>query len=161
MGRQADQGPNGPSRRASKVGREKAYSNPCDQAKRLRSLLELPRAAESRAPRRPAKQAQNRLGPEEVDRLVAAHKAGVGVMELAARFGIHRGTVSDILRREGALRAPGIQPDDVPEVIRLYEAGWSLARLGVEFGVAAGTVGNVLRKAGVPIRRPGGQPSSV
>lgn len=71
------------------------------------------------------KQAQKRLDGEEVDRLVAAHLAGAGVKELSVRFGIHRATVSEILRREGVLRAPGIQPDDLPDVIRLYEDGWS------------------------------------
>jgi lambda repressor-like predicted transcriptional regulator len=132
-----------------------AYSNPCDLVKRLQSLLELPRAARSRAPKSRAKQVQKRLAPDELARLVEAHQAGAGVNELAREFGIHRETVSNILRREGALRAPGVQPDNLPEVIRLYEEGWSLAGLGAEFGVAAGTVGSVLRKAGVTIRQPG------
>jgi lambda repressor-like predicted transcriptional regulator len=129
-----------------------AYSNPCDLVKHLQSLLELPRAARSRAPRRAAKQVQKRLAPDEVARLVEAHQAGAGVKELAREFGIHRETVSNILRREGALRAPGIQPDELLEIIRLYEDGWSLARLGAEFGVAPGTVANALRMSGVPIR---------
>lgn len=79
--------------------------------------------------------------------------------ELAGQFGIHRQTVSDILKREGVLRAPGIQPDDLPDLVRLYEEGWSMRRLGARFGVAAGTVGNALRKAGVVIRPPGPGPA--
>jgi transposase-like protein len=139
------------------VDLEKAYSNPADQVKRLRSLLELPRTAGSRAPRRPAKQAHKRLDAEEVARLVAAHQAGAGVKELARRFGVHRQTVSDILRREGAHRAPGVHRDDLPEMVRLYEEGWSLAQLAEKFGVAPATVSRALRFEGVRIRRPGGR----
>jgi lambda repressor-like predicted transcriptional regulator len=133
-----------------------AYSNPCDQVKRLQSLLELPRANGSRVPKSAAKQDQKRLAPDEVAQLVGAHQAGSGVKELAREFGVHRVTVSNGLRREGALRAPGIQPDDLPEVVRLHEDGWSLARLGEKFQVAPDTVGRALRAHGVMIRRPGG-----
>lgn len=104
------------------------------------------------------KQVQKRLDGQKIAQLVAAHEAGAGVKELGRQFGIHRRTASDILRREGALRAPGIQPDDLPEVVRLYEQGWSLARLGDRFHVAPDTVGRALRAEGVRIRRPGGQP---
>lgn len=48
--------------------------------------------------------------------MVAEHQAGAGAKELSRRFGVHRGTVCDILRREGALGAPGVQLDDVPGV---------------------------------------------
>jgi lambda repressor-like predicted transcriptional regulator len=92
-----------------------------------------------------------------VAQLVAAHQAGAGVKELATEFRIHRQTVSDILRREGALRAPGVQPNDLSELIRLYEEGWSLATLGEKFEVASGTVRQALRAQGVRIRPPGGR----
>jgi DNA invertase Pin-like site-specific DNA recombinase len=89
----------------------KAYSNRADQVERLRSLLELPRAARPRKPGRAPKLAQRRLDPEGVTRLVAAYRAGGRVKKLATQFGIHRDTVHNILKRQGVLRPPGIQPD--------------------------------------------------
>lgn len=129
-----------PSRRrvtAHKVELVKAYSNPSDHVERLRRLLDLPRAARPKAAGRPSKQPQKRLDPDEVDHLVAAHLAGVGVKKLAVVFGIHRDTVHHILKRKGALRRRGVCPEDLPEAIRLYEDGWSLARLAVRFDVSA------------------------
>lgn len=101
-----------PSRRASKVDLVGAYSNPSDHVERLRSLLDLPRAARPRSTERPAKQAQTRLDPEGVAELVAAYTAGGRVRKLATQFGIHRGTVHNILKRQGVLRSLGVQPED-------------------------------------------------
>ena len=133
----------------------KAYSNHADHVERLRSLLELPRAARPKAAGRASKQAQKRLDPEEVDQLVAAHVAGLGVKKLATQFGVHRDTVHHILKRKGVLRRRGIRPEDLPDAIRLYEDGWSLARLAARFDVSPSTVTNTLRRAGVVIRRAG------
>jgi transposase-like protein len=90
-----------------------------------------------------------------VAELVAAYTAGGRVKQLAAQFGIHRDTVHNILKRQGALRPPGIEPGELPEVVRLYGEGWSMARLAAEFDVSPSTVNRALRKAGAPIRRPG------
>ena len=61
-----------------------------------------------------------------------------GVYELAARFGIHRVTVSAHLHRRGVtLRHQGLDDEGVNEAIRLYEGGWSLARIGDRLGVDA------------------------
>ena len=133
----------------------KAYSNPADHVERLRSLLDLPRAARPELPERPPKQAQRRLDAEGVAELVAAYAAGGRVKKLATQFGIHRDTVHNILKRQGVLRPPGIQPDELPEVVRLYEEGWSMARLAAELDVSPSTVNRALRKAGASIRRPG------
>ena len=48
--------------------------------------------------------------------------------KLAADFGVHRVTVSAILKRHGVLRPSGIHPRDLPDAIRCYRAGWSSAR---------------------------------
>jgi hypothetical protein len=56
-----------------------AYSNHADHVERLRALLELPRATRPKAADKASKQTQRHLDPEEVDQLVAAHLAGVGV----------------------------------------------------------------------------------
>ena len=140
----------------------RAYSNLSDQAERLRSLLDLPGGGRSERAGRPARQPQNRLGPDEVALLVAAHEAGDGVKKLAGSFGVHRTTVHDILEREGALRPRGLSAESLSRAIGLYEAeGWSLARLAAEFGVSRNTVTNALRGAGVAIRRPGRRASDL
>jgi lambda repressor-like predicted transcriptional regulator len=137
-----------------------AYSNLPDHVERLRTLLDLPQAGRPTRSVRPPKQAQKRLDTEGVTELVAAYKAGGGVKDLAARFGIHRDTVHNVLDREGVLRRRGLQPEGLSVAVCLYEDGWSLARLAVEFDVSPSTVNRALREAGVAVRRPGRQRSS-
>ena len=89
--------------------------------------------------------------------LVAMYQVGATIGELAARFGVHRTTVTAHLVRAGMdRRRRGLGPQQVEEAARLYGEGWSLARLGERFGVSDGTVLNAFRKAGVETRpRPG------
>jgi lambda repressor-like predicted transcriptional regulator len=123
----------------------------------MRSLLSLPRVSRPDPPKRPPKQAQKRLTRDELAELVAAYKAGGRAKELAVSFGVHRTTLTNILKRHGVtLRPPGMHPDDLAEAIWLYQQGWSLATVGEKFGVGAETVRATLRRAGVTIRpRPG------
>ncbi len=65
-------------------------------------------------PESPPKQVQKRLGPDAEAELLATYQAGGKVKKLAVEFGIHRVTVSAILKRHGVLRPPGIQADDMP-----------------------------------------------
>jgi hypothetical protein len=75
------------------------------------------------------------------------------VYELAARFSIHRNTVSQHLNREGvARRRQGLGDDQVDHAVRLYRAGQSLARIGARLDVDAGTVHSALRARGVRMR---------
>jgi lambda repressor-like predicted transcriptional regulator len=107
------------------------------------------------APAHAQKQAQRRLEPPEVARLVADYKAGASMKELAKRHGIHRTTVAHWLYENAVeLRRQGIAEDQVGEVTQLYAEGWSLARLGERYECDAETVRSVLRGAGVVLRRP-------
>jgi hypothetical protein len=99
--------------------------------------------------RPPAKQ----LTAVEVDALVDGYRSGATVYELAARFSIHRNTVSQHLNREGvARRRQGLGDDQVDHAVRLYRAGQSLARIGARLDVDAGTVHSALRARGVRMR---------
>ncbi|MFC4859463.1 hypothetical protein [Actinophytocola glycyrrhizae] len=114
--------------------------------------LDLPRRAIP-APR--ALRTARQLRPHEVDDLVAGYRDGQRVRELAAQFGISRGTVGQHLRARGIeTKPPGLQPDEVPEAARLYRAGWSLARIAEMFGTTDYTVRAHLRSAGMQMRRP-------
>jgi transposase len=87
--------------------------------------------------------------------LIAAYQGGAGVKELAARFGVHRETVSAIIRRSGVQRNQrGLTATQISQASCLYAGGWSLARLGDEYGVDGTTVWRALTAAGVPMRSP-------
>src|SRR5215218_1896046 len=67
-------------------------------------------------------------------KLIAAYGHGESIKQLAQRFGIHRMTVTALLRRHGVeLRRAGLTSDDVVAASRLYAHGWSLAKLGRKF----------------------------
>lgn len=73
--------------------------------------------------------------------------------ELAARFGIERRTVSNILHRhEAPMRRRGLSPEQIDTAIHLYKLGWSLTRVGNHLNVAHTTVLTVLRRRGIPTR---------
>jgi transposase len=92
----------------------------------------------------------------EIRKLIKAYKHQDSVTELAKQFGIHRLTVTALLRRHGVEQRPvGLTPTEIPEAASLYGQGWSLVRLGEAFGVDASTVWRALRAAGVVMRPPG------
>jgi DNA-binding IclR family transcriptional regulator len=91
----------------------------------------------------------------EITELINAHEQQASVKELAQRFGIHRLTVTALLRRDGVeLRRTGLAPVDIQVAASLYGQGWSLARLGAKFGVDSTTVWRALRTAGMLMRSP-------
>jgi hypothetical protein len=76
------------------------------------------------------------------------------------RFGIHRLTVTELLRRHGVeLRRVGLSQAEIEAATRLYRQGWSLARLGGRFGVDPTTVWRAFRAAAIPMRSPSMRPS--
>ena len=81
----------------------------------------------SRCPR----QHHRRLATAAVTELIQAYGHGASIKHLAQRFGIHRVTVSALLRKYGAdLRRAGLAPEELSAAVRLYGQGWSCARLG-------------------------------
>jgi DNA-binding transcriptional ArsR family regulator len=94
-----------------------------------------------------------RLSDDDVAELASRYEAGATVDELAARFKIHRATVSRHMDRLGiARRQRGLDDDQARAAVSLYQDGWSLARLGVRFEVEAHTVRLALVKRGVRMR---------
>jgi hypothetical protein len=131
------------------------YSNPeveSDHLRRVRSTASSPRPANgSRQPR----QHQRRLSMTEVTELINAYEQEVSVKDLAQQFGIHRLTVTALLRRHGVeLRRAGLAPEDIQAAASLYGRGWSCARLGAMFGVDSTTVWRALQADGVLMRPP-------
>jgi hypothetical protein len=139
-----------------------AYYNPKDQVKALEQLREklpsldtlIPATAKQDRPRRAW-----RLGPEQIQELIAGYQSGSTVYELGVQFGIERRTVSTILHRHGIpMRRRGLSPNQVETAIHLYNLGWSLARVGDHLNVNHTTVLTKLREHGIPTRDSHGRP---
>lgn len=105
-------------------------------------------------------QRQRRLQQPEQEELVSRYQAGDLMSELAERYGIHRRTVSAILKRHGVpTRASGLAPEQVQRAVLMYAQGQSLARIGTQLGVDATTVHTRLREQGVRMRDTHGRPA--
>jgi DNA-binding MarR family transcriptional regulator len=131
------------------------YSNPKAGLEALPKLL-VKATSSPRPHNHPSSwQTQVRLDPHQAKELASAYCAGNATSELAARFGIHRATVTAILHRLGVdLRQRGLTDKQVAEACRLYPEGWSLARLAERYGVTDMTVRRYLLLAGVAMRSP-------
>lgn len=104
------------------------------------------------------RQKQNRLKPEEIDRLVAMYESGSSVNQLAELVKIHRTTVMAHLKRRGIPTRPTVRAltdEQVQEVIKLYKGGLSTAAIAIRYDVNPGTIRNELIRADVPRRSPG------
>lgn len=74
---------------------------------------------------------------------------------LAKRWGLHRTTVAEHLRRCGVkLRREGLTPTALTEAVHLYGEGWPLQRLAERFACDAETVRQALKRAGVRLHSP-------
>jgi IS30 family transposase len=93
------------------------------------------------APPRPVVRKRRMLKQDEIARLVEGYQDGKTVYELGREFGVHRTTVSVILKRNGAvIRRQGLDQSLRTELVRLRQEGWSYYRLGPRFGVDPATV---------------------
>lgn len=93
------------------------------------------------------------LSPAECIRLVARYQDGATVYELAAAFGVHRGTIARRLKAEGVkLRNQPLSKADVRRAVELYTSGQSILQIGVELGRHHSTIWHVLQRAGVQMR---------
>jgi lambda repressor-like predicted transcriptional regulator len=87
--------------------------------------------------------------------MIEEYERGALIKHLGERFGVHRVTVTALLRRNGVhLRQLGLANDEVFAAAILYRQGWSLASLGERFGVDPATMLRALRATGVAVRPP-------
>jgi DNA-directed RNA polymerase specialized sigma24 family protein len=97
------------------------YSNRKAGLETLPKLLV--RATSARRPREwsAPRHTQVRLNPDQAKELAAAYRAGRTIRELAQRYGVHRTTVSTMLRRfDVELRQRGLVASDVTTAAGLY-----------------------------------------
>ena len=117
-------------------------------------------ASEDAAPsrHRQPRQKQVHISRQTQLELLERYQAGALQRELAEVYGVHRATVSAIVRRSGEVRPKGLSETQVRDVIARYETGQSLAVIGKAIGVDHATVRNYLLKHGVQMRDTQGRP---
>ena len=121
-------------------------------AEELSSLL---RRRSRQAKRSKPRQVQHRLTRKHRDELVAEYLSGASMLALGKKWGLHRTTVTEHLRRAGvAVRPRGIPAEKLDEAIRLYREGWSCWRLAKRYDCAGETVRQTLNRAGQRLRAP-------
>lgn len=78
------------------------------------------------------------LSPSAIDELVRAYQGGDSVYALGQRYGIHRTTVSEHLKRAGVptrgVKTRTLSPEQVAEAARLRAERMSLARIATAIG---------------------------
>jgi hypothetical protein len=148
-------GPSSLTRRPLLVEVLGRYSNLCDQAERIRTLVEIVPSGPLHPETRTPKQVHHRLEPAEIQGLKHAYASGATVDELACEFHVHRTTVMDILERAGiARRGKGPSSAEISVAIQLYQEGKSAATIGQMLGFSHNTIRQRLLDAGVAIRGP-------
>lgn len=84
---------------------------------------------------------------------MAEYQAEQTMKEIAARHGIHRVTVGQVLERTGTLKRPkSMSSVQVDQAVRLYDSGLSLASVGSQLGFNATTIRTVLLQRGIGTR---------
>jgi lambda repressor-like predicted transcriptional regulator len=140
------------------VGALRTYCNHNLATRQVNELIEKARASNptDRLGRRIPSKANPKLASDQVKQLIGLYEQGDSIYQLSRRFGIHRETVKDHLRRAGIPIRPGNQAKlndaDKDEIAKLYEAGLSIHKLALRFGVTDNPVHNALKERGVRMR---------
>ncbi len=109
----------------------------------------------------PAK-SQTRLALERRVELVADYESGMPVRAIAAKYGVHRGTISTFALRAGAsLRTPGLSDEGRARAVALYADGLTLQEVADRLAVDPKTVRNAVVTEGGSLRPRGRRPVSL
>ena len=132
----------GPDRASIRVDLPRRFSNPRPALKSLISRVLKgsrggtirSRSVDRQDTRGPVQnnrlKSQTRLKPEQRARLLADYEAGLSVRAISAKYGVHRGTIPNLVRRAGGtLREPGLSQADQVRAARLYSEGLTLTQV--------------------------------
>ncbi|WP_431877983.1 helix-turn-helix domain-containing protein [Amycolatopsis sacchari] len=109
-----------------------------------------------------SRQPQTRLNASNRAALLAAYADGAPVTELASRFGVHRGTISVMVRRAGLPgRSPGLPEQTRREAAQLYAEGLTLPQVAARLGISNDGARAGIIACGGTIRPRGRQPQLV
>ncbi len=102
------------------------------------------------------------LQSSKVAELLDGYRAGASVKDLAARFGIHRATVTHHLHRNRvSVRQRGLDDHQIDHAVHLHQDGLSLVEVGAHLNVHAETIRQALRARGIQMRAPWERPHSI
>ena len=72
---------------------------------------------------------------------MADYRAGATVYQLAAQYGVHRQTVSRILKRSGVtMRRRTLSAEEVAQLLHAHQQGDSIQSIAQRFGIQPSTV---------------------
>ena len=138
------------------MGVQGAHSNTVALVGRLERLIaQLPSAPatpEESVPPEPEPQAPDilpKLPRDQVLVLVDAYRAGATVYQLATQFGIHRQTVSRILKRSGVtMRRRTLSAEEVAQLLQAHQQGDTIQNIAARYGIQPSTVRKRLEESG-------------
>lgn len=85
-----------------------------------------------------------------------SYQAGTTAAELAKRYGVHRHTITELLKREAVnIRVRrSMSEAEIDQAVSLYNQGQSLQRIGARLGWDHNTIYRRLKQRGVEFRGP-------
>lgn len=156
------------------MGLHRCFSNPRKAVGSLISRVRKgsrPRKARSQATERvdqrgpvveKSRQPQTRLNASNRAALLAAYAEGVPLKGLTSRFGVHRGTINELVRRAGLPhRSPALPVGTRQEAARLYAEGLTLPQVAARLGISNDGARAGIVACGGTIRPRGRQPQRV
>ena len=98
----------------------------------------------------------HRLSSADKEKIVIGYtKEKLSIYQLAGRFGCHRNTVSNLLKKHGiAVTRNRMDDITIKEAALLYAKGLTIKEVAQQLGLVESTVGRTLRNAGVAMREP-------
>jgi transposase-like protein len=103
---------------------------------------------------------QTRLSPAKRAELVADYVAGMPVQMIAAKYGVHRGTIPMLALRAGApIRTPGLEDAVRRRAAALYADGLTLREVAERLAIDDKTVRNAVVAASGSLRPRGRRPA--
>ena len=105
---------------------------------------------------KPARRRPRQFADHELLDIVQSYQAGERIIDLAARYDVHRGTVIRTLREQGVPKYTGWTDETTAEAVRLYEQGLSTSEVAARLDRPQSTVWWHLKQA-IELRPPGFQ----
>jgi DNA-binding CsgD family transcriptional regulator len=100
------------------------------------------------------RQHSKRFTSDEIPSLIAEYKNGATVYELADKYGCHRNTISNTLKRNGVIVTIEkiTDPGQLDGLMRLYKNGFTALQIAEKLDLGKTTVRRYLREGGVMMR---------
>ena len=98
-------------------------------------------------------QPQKSLSELEIERIIEEYRNGISTYALAKRYGCHRSTITEYLRKHGVeVTCSKIDPEQGKKIVALYENGLRVSDIATQYSISCSPILNYLNKQGVKIR---------